>query len=525
MLTAPSSQSAVRVGSKPAPLWPLFVALLPFAALAAYHWNWGAPPGFGDHAQYLAHAKAIVEGRPYTDIGYIYHPAAPMLAPRAYPPGLPLTLAPIVALAGVDSPFNKLLMLASVVLFAVLVYRRLALVLAPWQAALAAAFSAVALEARFGTIVPLSDAGFCALLWGLVLAVDTAAAWTWRRVSLITALGFATMSYRVPGVVVLPALALYALMNWREHRARALVPVAIWGAAGFALLASGFVDIPFRRYLLPGPGDIADRMTSMIRVYKAAIFDLEIYPFGREKLNDAYHAIASLAVLTGSAAFLWRYRRTMMTATFVAYIAMLCVSPVSDGRYLWPLYPVFAAGLVVGATAASKFVGKYVSWYPRSAAPVALALSLILVAGVWRDTKVPAQQSLDRLPDAERLFTWLRERQAREPMRAMFHNPRVLSLKTGVATMGALALSPAAHLEAIRETRISHIVWQNAETNACRSRLLNALPRLYPDRFVLEYENPSFRVYRVLPRSDPLSNETRGRFEVTPEICRDLPRA
>ncbi|MGH7694019.1 MAG: hypothetical protein ACRENH_03515, partial [Gemmatimonadaceae bacterium] len=69
--------------------WMFIIAMLPFAVLAAHHWNWGAPPGFGDHAQYLAHARAIVDGRAYTDVGYIYHPAAPMVGPRAYPPGLP----------------------------------------------------------------------------------------------------------------------------------------------------------------------------------------------------------------------------------------------------------------------------------------------------------------------------------------------------------------------------------------------------------------------------------------------------
>ena len=499
--------------------------MLPFAVLAAHHWNWGAPPGFGDHAQYLAHARAIIDGRAYSDIGYIYHPAAPMLGPRAYPPGLPLTLAPIVALFGVDSPMNQVLMIVSIVAFAYLAYRRLEKAIAPWQAALAAGFTALALESRFGSVVPLSDPGFCALLWGLVLAVDTTERWTWRRIALVTALGFAAMAYRVPAVAVVPALTLYALITWRQHGGRALIPVALWAVAGVAVLLSGAFDLPFRSYLLPRFGEMGDRVTSMARVYKASVFDLELYAFPREQLNDAYHLIASLLLVTGGAALLWRYRRSMMTTTVVSYIAILFVSPVSDGRYLWPMYPVLAAGIVVGATTVSRIFSRYVRWYPRSAMPVAIALGIVMLGSLRQELGVSAPLSLDRLPDAKLLFTWMRERNDKQRMRAMFVNPRVLTIETGVASMGALALRPHLQLHALREREISHIVWQNSETNNCRARLLNSLPRIYPRHFALEYQNATFRVYRFLPETGTAADELAASFHVTPEACRQLPRS
>lgn len=491
--------------------------------LAAYHWNWGAPPGFGDHAQYLAHARALVEGRSYTDIGYIYHPAAPMLGPRAYPPGLPLTLAPAVAIAGVDSPLNKALMVMSVLLLAFVVYRRFAQVIAPWQAALATGLAALALESSLATTIPLSDLGFCALLWGLVLAVDTTTKWTWRRIVLITSLGFAAMSYRVPGVVVVPALALYALITWRDHRGRAAIPIAVWTVAGLAALATNVVDVPFQAYLLPRLDEIADRFSSMSRVYRAALFDLELYPFPWDKANDTYHAAASLALFLGAAALLWRYRRSMLTATVVTYVALLIMSPVSDGRYLWPLYPILAAGLIIGATSASRAATRSVRWYPRTAAPVAAALGVVVLVVLSRELARPASPSFDRLPDARSLFAWMRERNTRQPMRAMFVNPRVLALETRVAAMGALTIAPHLQMQAIRERELTHIVWQNAETNACRARLLNALARIYADRFELEYQNSTFRVYRVLDSGAALVDEHGPSFAVTPEICRQLP--
>lgn len=509
--------------SRAAAWWPLVIALLPFAALAAIHWTWTPPPGYGDHAQYLAHALALIEGRSYTDIGYIYHPAAPMLGPRAYPPGLPLTLAPIVALFGTDSAWNHVLMIVSVVLFAVFAYRRFLSVMAPWQAALAVGLAATAIETRYGTVVPLSDPGFCALLWALIWVVDRTTRWTWPRVALVTALGLATISYRIPGVVVVPALALYAVAGWHRGRRRALLPVVIWGVLGLGALAAGVVDVPFRAYLIPQAGEIADRFTSMARVYRAALFDLQLYPFAAAPLNKLYHAGATLLTLGGIAALLWRQRRSMLAAAFVMYVLMLLASPVSDGRYLWPLYPALAAGLVLGATAAARVVVRRFTPAPRHALPVALALGTVVLLATWRESRVPPPPpSLESRPEARAMFSWLRQRHAQQPMRIMFYNPRVLALETRIPTMGAIAGPPATQLGIIREREISHIVWQLVETETCRARLLNALPRTYPERFVKEFENETFRVYRVIDMQPPL-NETHELTVITPEICRSLP--
>jgi hypothetical protein len=496
--------------------------LLPFAILAGWHWNWGAPGGYGDHAQYLAHARALVEGRSYTDIGYIYHPAAPMIGPRAYPPGLPLTLVPIVALAGVNSPWNQVLMLVSLLLFALFAYRRLELMVAPWQAALAAGLTAIAIEGRFGTLVPMSDVGFGALLWAAILAIDTTATWTWKRIAIITSLGFGAMAYRIPGAVLIPALALYAIATWRQHRGRALIPVAIWGITGAVVLASGLFDLPFRGQLLPHLPEIGNRIRSLVRVYQPAVFDAELYPFVSGRLNDAYHAVASVAALGGSAALLWRYRRTMLTATVVMYTAMLFAAPVNDGRYLWPLYPVIACGMVIGVVLACRIAARlFLRRDVRAALPAALALSLVFIGSVWHESKTPRPRSLDHLPDAASLFEWLRARQVRAPMRVMFYNPRVLTLKTRVPAMGAIVRPPPFLLSAIYENQITHIVWQSAEARSCRSALVNALPALYPDRFAVEYGNETFRVYRVL-RSDMPLPDNKGRPIGIPKECGGL---
>ena len=214
--------------------------LIPFLLLAVRQWNWVPAAVDGDYAQYLLHARAIVEGRAYADTGYIFHPDAWFIGPRAYPPGLPLTLAPIVAIAGVHTVWLRMLMLASLLAFAWVAWRRLVMDVEPWQAAIGAGFAAFAIEAKGATIGPISDPGFAALMWATILAVDSTKEWNWKRILLITALGGATISYRMAGVAVIGAYAVYVLISWRAHRGFAALPLVFWAAGGSVLATTSF---------------------------------------------------------------------------------------------------------------------------------------------------------------------------------------------------------------------------------------------------------------------------------------------
>jgi hypothetical protein len=505
--------------------WVVLAFLLPFAVLAVHHWGWAPPTEMGDYAQYLAHARAIAEGRPYTDIGYIYHPAAPMLGPRAYPPGLPLTLAPIVALGGVHSPLIRVLMLATLVAFAYFAFRRLATDIAPWQAAIAVGFTTLAIEARFGTLVPSSDVGLCALLWATVLAVDSEGSWTWRRIALVTALGFAAIAYRIAGVAIVPALALYAILTWRRNRGRALIPVAIWGGASFAMLATSAISLSFSQYLIPRLSGLLERLAHIAKVYRLAVFDAELYPFASNAPSDVYHAIASLALLVGVVALLWRRWRTMLATTVVMYSALLVASPAVDARYLWPLYPVLAAGLVLGVSAVGRFLAQRVAWFPRSPLPSVGALAAIAIAGFLQEFSQPTPEAINYQPEARALQAWLREAQQRAPMRLLYSNPRVLTLETRVPAMPALIVPPNKQLQAMREEGITHLIWRTVKESDCRTLLANALPTEFPDRFTLEYSNAKWRVYRLAAAGES-ERAAAPQGPIRPDYpCNDLLRA
>jgi hypothetical protein len=87
----------------------ILVLVLAAGVFYAATFRRGHNPG-GDFAQYILHAENLAQGRPYADTGYIYNPHYPGLGPRAYPPVLPLMLAPVYEKFGLNLTPMKILM-------------------------------------------------------------------------------------------------------------------------------------------------------------------------------------------------------------------------------------------------------------------------------------------------------------------------------------------------------------------------------------------------------------------------------
>ncbi|MEW5916729.1 MAG: hypothetical protein AB1762_10000, partial [Gemmatimonadota bacterium] len=438
----------------------------------------------------------------------IYDPVASLIGPPAYPPGLPLTLAPLVAIGGVHSVLVRLLMPASVLLFVALATWRLARDVEPWQAAIGGAFTAYAIEASLGTIVPLSDPGFAALIWATILVVNAEASWTWRRVAAVTALGFAAMSYRTAGVALVPALFLYASIHRRQLGKLPFAPALAWTTAGTVALLAGLVRIPFTERVARSINNLGDHVDTFARQYRIAFADAQLYPFSTALANDAYHVLASLIALVGIALVFARARRSFLVAFAAAYVLMLFLAPVAEPRYAWPLYPLVAAGLASGLSVVVRRVAA--RFTPRSQALVVTApvLALLLIA-LGRDSRKPAPASLVRHPDAVQLFHWLArlDSASTDTLRVAYVNPRVLTLETRITAMGIVPRTPPGILTALTRHRATHLVGQsqglglgaNPGRVSCVQRSANRLPELYPASFTLAYENRTFRVYSFRP--------------------------
>jgi hypothetical protein len=472
--------------------------MLPFVVLAVRQWGWPPTDVNGDYAQYILHAKALLDGRPYGDVGYLFHPAAGPIGPPAYPPGLPLTLLPILAVAGVSYPLFRVLMLVSMVVFAYAAWRRLSADVEPWQAAIGAGFTALAIEAQPGILGPISDPGFCALLWMAVLVTD-AAPLTWRRVVLVIALGFGAIAYRLAGVALVPAFVLYGIVQWRRNHWRGLVPPAVWSAAGLAAALVVRRPLPSMDWLRMLPPDLSARWHMLSTQYRFTLFEAELYPFASNALNDAYHALASLLLVAGLTVILWRIRRSLLGAFLVAYVLMLLAVPTAEGRYLWPIFPLFCTAIPVGA---HWCLTRMRVPAVRLRVPLATAFGVILAATLFTALGRERPRSLTDDADTRALFAWAREENTRHPMRVAFRNPRVFTLETGVPAMGLVHRSGPGQFAAWDDRAITHFIWQR-DTASCVQRMANALVTSRAERFVLMYDNASYRVYRVLPGPRP----------------------
>src|SRR2546428_939974 len=202
----------------------------------------GQPWG-DDFAQYITHARNLVELRPYGDIGVL--PGGEVLGPREYPPVFPMMLAPVYYFFGPSLPALKVVGIVSLML-ALLIFRRLfetTLVggyLVAW--ALLVGFHPYLYE--FASMV-LSDQAFmlwmaAALLaldrWGETKAPPRTAAFRGCIAGVLIALSVET---RTIGVALLPAVALIALrcrVSWH-------LPAAALATASL-LIATTIVFVP-----------------------------------------------------------------------------------------------------------------------------------------------------------------------------------------------------------------------------------------------------------------------------------------
>ena len=85
-------------------------AVIGFLTLTNGH-DWG-----DDWAQYVNHARNLVEGNSYTETGYIFNPHRPHIGPTNYSPGWPIILALGIQLFGINFPILKTVSLACLTL-------------------------------------------------------------------------------------------------------------------------------------------------------------------------------------------------------------------------------------------------------------------------------------------------------------------------------------------------------------------------------------------------------------------------
>lgn len=448
-----------RVGDR----WAVAAAFGGLAALAAWRALAAPDPVGGDVSQYLAHAWALVEGRPYTDTGYLYRPEAWLVGPPVQAPGLPVLLAPLLALFGRYSAAPQVLMYGLTAVFLAFSYARLRLdepVVAAAAATLMAGAALLLLD------VPLrvgSDLPYMVLVWIAIWLADRprsgrpgpspaeegdrAAAGRsapfgvrWLGVSLA---GCGALTMRLAALPLASAAALWSLLGDmdRGRRLAWLGTGALWGAT-FAILFLGFdVGRTPGSDLVPGaaasPEPLAEsgsrsgvaallwQLRHNAIQYGSAIREAFLYPLPGRIPNHAYHVVALVLSAVGALAWLWRARQSLLFAFVVSTAAFLAVAPVATGRYLWVLYPVIALGFVRGLRALLRRYGAH------AAGRWTYALVALLVAGAGLRVAASPPDP-DRIAEPQRvLWAWaaqaIREDAGPGAARVVSNRPRHLA--------------------------------------------------------------------------------------------------
>ena len=472
----------------------MFVVWVPFAILAAANLHELPNREAGDYAQYMLHAEALAQGRPYGEIGYIFTPFNALIGPRVQPPGWPLLLAPGVAAFGSNLLFPKVLVVLFALAFLWVAAVRLGKEDAHWIAIASAAATGVALEASLATNSPISDLPFAALVWGVILLADSDRPLSWWRVVAIGLLGTFVMTVRVVGVSVVPALFLLALVRPRD-RSRLLTLVAVWVVvAVIAIAAVGIGEVPFLKLAMRGPEVLLGRVMRVWDKYHYALFEALTYPAPWNRVNDVFHAIALLILPFGAWEFVRRFWRSALGCWVAVYLGLLAVSPVADLRYLWPLTPVIAYMLFAGTR---RLVGLIPSLRKRSTPLVAGFAAVLMAAATSTALGKPAKPSLLSSSDVQDLFAWTRRSGASQEMRMLFEAPRVLTLEAGVPAMGYFRATPEQALHELTRARITHLVVSLSVPPDPHAETLRSLPGDNPQAFEEVYRNSGFVVYLV----------------------------
>lgn len=487
--------------------WFWIAALLPTIGLAASRWSEGASLGAEDYAQYILHARALVEGRPYTDTGYLFTPLNRGHGPAAFPPGVPLVVAAVMVVAGENDTAIKLTMFAISLAFFVLAGCYFARRGYPWLGlGVTLLLGLSAWVMRYSSHVQ-SDLPFCLAVWAVFSLSDRDGTWTWPRVAAITAAGFAAMAFRELGVVLVPAALVFAGLHWRTQRWKVVVPPAVWGATLVAAVAVAGLPHLVRETRWLFSNEVFDSLYRNQEEYRAAAGYALTDPFPSTQANYRFHFAAMVFVVPGLLLWMRQAYRSLLFWFAAIYGTLLMVLPFSEVRYMWSLSPLVVFGLLRGVDALAKRV------VPRvEPGVVAVAASLVLAGGaIVNFSSGEWAGAFATRPEVRDLFSVLRRLDAEQPMRASFSRPRILALETGIPAMPPI-LQPAPKIEAeLQRLCITHLVIGSLGLRPPFDRASEKMVELAPDHFQAVYANQAFSVYRYAAlRPDHCPPRIRG---------------
>ncbi len=423
------------------PTWfACFVQLLPLAALVGVGLFYIATlrsghPWGDDFAQYIIHGRNLVEGRPYGDIGILQNPAV-VLGPNAYPPLLPLLLAPLYAVFGLNLTVFKMVGLICALASLGLLNTWLKDRFQPPLRALAVLLAGLhpwfwEYKDQILSDMPFVLLGMLSLFWWERWRDSKGGVKGWM-VGLAMA---AAIAARSVGFILLAAVAADAVHH-RRWKSRDFLPVPGIPITLIILL----------NFLLPSTGDYLDQARrwnwltiqsniSSMRDTFDQFWRTGLLPIGGISL------IVLIGVCLLGIGFLSRVRSWgAVEWYFLGTLLMIAIWPYPQGfRFYLPIslfmvYYVLAGWLTVERLLAGRF-SRFSSGVVQKG--FSFFVLFIFTAGVFRGylsdyRRIPLQQFEGGigLPASQQMFAYLREETRAEDVIAFF-KPRALTLFTG----------------------------------------------------------------------------------------------
>jgi len=476
------------------------VGAVPFLLLAAWHWPHGPRADFGDYAQYLLHAEALLKGHAYGDIGYIYTNWAPFIGPPVQPPGLPAALVPLLALtnAARESGLYKGFMILGVLGFLAAAGAYLARFGSNLLVIATLFVVGLWIETGFATTALQPDVIFAALVWLMFLVIDHPGEWTWRHVVLISSLGLLALAFRLAALPLLPAVVLYALIHRRKVGRLALAPMLVWCVCGVIALMVSPRAIAYARFLPRDPMRLFGAVAANAHQYPFLVLKLFLFPLPWNLGNDVYHLLICGVAVLGALMWLPRLRNTFLFVFTVVYLGMLFVMPIRHERYLMPLAPLAVFFGMAGLAMVARWLARLTRHELTDAGAFRAALGvagLIVTVALVHELAVPHPPALMDAPGAREVFTRLGAARDSGTVRAVFINPRVLTWQTGVPAMGFFTAPADSTIAEFRAKRITHVVLGDFNIDPGRSRSMASAVAAHAHAFRQLYTAGVFTVY------------------------------